>query len=316
MKRLAILIRHVHGGYMNAFVRSNHDVLLPVIDGSPRGRRRPEWPANAREVTAEQARDLHVDAVIYQSAGDVVEFEQWLRGRAVKRIFLEHNSPQGRINEMRHPAADRDDMSIVHVTHFNALFWDCGSTPARVIEHGIPDPGYRFSGELQRCSVVINEAQRRARVTGTDLLERFADVAPYDLFGIGALDIPYDRLYDEIARRRIYLHPNRWTSLGLSLLEAMHVGAPVVALATTEVAYAVPEGAGFVSNRIDVLQQGIRTLMSDHALARDMGLRAREHALHHYGLHRFLCDWDNALAGAVESRLSHDAQDTELSTAS
>jgi hypothetical protein len=30
---------------------------------------------------------------------------------------------------MRHPAADRDDLVLVHVTHFNAVFWDAGSTP-------------------------------------------------------------------------------------------------------------------------------------------------------------------------------------------
>ena len=37
---------------------------------------------------------------------------------------------------------------LVHVTHFNALFWDAGSTPTRVIEHGIVDPGERYTGEL------------------------------------------------------------------------------------------------------------------------------------------------------------------------
>ena len=50
-----------------------------------------------------------------------------------------------------------------------------------------------------------------------------------------------------MARRRVYLHPIRWTSLGLSLLEAMHLGMPVVALATTEVPEAVPPEAGVVS---------------------------------------------------------------------
>lgn len=34
-----------------------------------------------------------------------------------------------------------------------------------------------------------------------------------------------------MARRRVYLHTARWTSLGLSLLEAMHLGMPVVAVA-------------------------------------------------------------------------------------
>ena len=46
---------------------------------------------------------------------------------------------------------------VVHVTHFNALFWDAGSTPVRVIEHGIVDPGPLYSGDLPRAAVVINE---------------------------------------------------------------------------------------------------------------------------------------------------------------
>ena len=66
-------------------------------------------------------------------------------------------------------------------------------------------------------------------------------------------DLPQDCLHDELARRRVYLHPIRWTSLGLSLLEAMHLAMPVVALATTEVAEAVPPEAGVVSTDVDVL---------------------------------------------------------------
>ena len=53
-------------------------------------------------------------------------------------------------------------------------------------------------------------------------------------------DLPQDRLHTEMARRRVYLHPVRWTSLGLSLIEAMMLGMPVVALATTEAAVDVP----------------------------------------------------------------------------
>ena len=46
-------------------------------------------------------------------------------------------------------------------------------------------------------------------------------------------DLPQGRLHEAMARRRVYLHPMRWTSLGLSLIEAMHLGMPVVALART-----------------------------------------------------------------------------------
>ena len=66
-------------------------------------------------------------------------------GRDLPAVYLEHNAPQGRIAEMRHPVADRDDLPLVHVTHFNALFWDAGATPTRVIEHGIVDPGHRYT---------------------------------------------------------------------------------------------------------------------------------------------------------------------------
>jgi glycosyltransferase involved in cell wall biosynthesis len=98
-----------------------------------------------------------------------------------------------------------------------------------------------------------------------------------------------------MARRRLYLHPVRWTSLGLSLLEAMHLGMPVVALATTEVTEAVPPGAGVVSNRIDVLTDAVRDFAADPPHARAAGARARAAALARYGLTRFLDDWERLL---------------------
>jgi glycosyltransferase involved in cell wall biosynthesis len=108
----------------------------------------------------------------------------------------------------------------------------------------------------------------------------------------GVDDLPQDRLHAEMARRRVYLHPIRWTSLGLSLLEAMHIGMPVVALATTEVTEAVPPEAGVVSNRIDVLRDALRRLAGDRDEAARMGAAAREAALARYGLARFLDDWN------------------------
>jgi glycosyltransferase involved in cell wall biosynthesis len=202
---------------------------------------------------------------------------------------------------MRHPAADRPDLTLVHVTYFNDLFWNAGRTRTRVIEHGVVDPGYRYTGELARAVAVINEAPRRGRLTGTDLLPRLGKEVPIDLFGMdaqrlgGMEDLPQCKLHDEIPRRRVYLHPIRWTSLGLSLIEAMHLGMPVVALGTTEVSEAVPPDAGVVSNRLDVLRGALRRLTSDSEEARAMGQAARRAALARYGLGRFLHDWDEVL---------------------
>ena len=307
---MRILIWHVHGSWTTAFVHGRHEYLVPVLpDRGPDGRGRAQtyaWPEEVREVGPEETAEADVDVVVIQRPEELDGLaERWLGGRRPGRdlpaVYVEHSAPQGRIADMRHPAADRSDLTLVHVTHFNELFWDAGTTPTRVIEHGIVDPGYRYTGELPRSAVVVNEGRRRGRVTGTDLLAALAGEVPLDVFGMdsGALgglgDVPHDRLHDEMARRRVYLHPIRWTSLGLSLLEAMHLGMPVVALATTEVPEAVPPEAGVVSTRVDVLVEALRRLVADPDEARARGQAARAAARRRYGLERFLTDWDELL---------------------
>jgi hypothetical protein len=317
-----VLLWHVHGSWTTAFVQGRHEYLIPVTaDRGPDGLGRARtftWPASAVEVTREEAAEADVDVVVLQRPHELERLAaEWLGGRRpgreVAAVYLEHNAPQGRINELRHVAADRPDLVVVHVTHFNDLFWDCGSTPTRVIEHGIVDPGDRYSGEVPAAAVVVNEPARRGRVTGTDLLERLGAAVPVDLFGMqsqrlagapgvrSVADLAQDRLHAEMARRRLYLHPVRWTSLGLSLLEAMHLGMPVVALATTEVVEAVPPEAGVVSTRVEVLADAARRLVADPEQARLMGKAARAAATARYGLDRFLADWD-ALLEEVRSR--------------
>ena len=307
---MRILLWHVHGAWTTSFVHGDHDYVVPVLpDRGPDGvgiARTYAWPADrVSELPPAALRDEDFDVVVLQRPHELEHLaEAWLGrrpGADIPAVYVEHNAPQGRIAEMRHPAADREDLLLVHVTHFNALFWDAGSTPTRVVEHGIVDPGHRYSGELPRGAVVINEARRRARVTGTDLLDRFAQAAPLDVFGMDAAsiggieDLPQERLHSEMARRRVYLHPIRWTSLGRSLLEAMHLGMPVVALGTTEVHEAVPPEAGVVSTKVDVLTDAMRRLVDDPDEAAERGRSARAVALERYGLERFLADWDDVL---------------------
>ncbi|MBP2330666.1 glycosyltransferase involved in cell wall biosynthesis [Kibdelosporangium banguiense] len=115
---------------------------------------------------------------------------------------------------------------------------------------------------------------------------------PLDIFGMGlhGLDDCAGRLrpHGDLARRRVYLHTTRWTSLGLSLIAAMHLAMPVVALATTEALRAVPTDCGLVSIDVD-------ELAGEPESARRMGKQAREYALAHYGLTQFLDDWDELM---------------------
>jgi glycosyltransferase involved in cell wall biosynthesis len=173
-----------------------------------------------------------------------------------------------------------------------------------VVEHGVVDPGHIYSGSLPRAVAVINDPVPRGRITGTDLLTELRRHSPIDLFGmrsepLGGQDVTQAELHRQMALRRVYLHPNRWTSLGLSLIEAMHIGMPVVAVAATEAAEAVPPEAGVVSNRMEELIRSLRRLVADPAEARERGSRARQAALTRYGLKRFLDDWDSLLEEVV-----------------
>jgi hypothetical protein len=314
-----ILLWHVHGSWTTAFVQGPHTYLVPVtpdrgLDGLGRARTF-SWPDSVREVTPEQLRDAAVDLVVLQRPHEAELAERWLGGRRpgrdVPAVYLEHNAPDGDVPGTRHPCADRDDLTLVHVTHFNRLFWDNGSTRTEVVEHGIVDPGHLYSGRLDRAAVVVNEPVRRGRYTGTDLLPALAQAVPLDVFGMGTeglaghlglpedrcrtADLPQQQLHGAMAERRLYLHPVRWTSLGLSLLEAMHLGMPVVALATTEAVEAVPEGTGTLSTRPEVLAAAARRYLHEPEAAAEDGARARQAALRRYGLKRFLDDWERLM---------------------
>jgi hypothetical protein len=307
---MRVLLWHVHGSWTTAFAQGEHELVVPVLpDRGPDGRGRAQtwdWPESVVEVMPADLPDAGIDVVVLQRPHELYDLcERWagLRpGRDVPAVYLEHNAPQGRIADMRHPAADVPGVSFCHVTHFNALFWDCGRSPIHVIEHGIVDPGHRYTGELARAGVVINEARRRGRVTGTDLLPLFqSEGVPIDLFGMDAAalggieNLQQDELHRELARRRVYVHPHRWTSLGLSLIEAMHLGMPVAALATTEVVEAVPPAAGTVSTDVEAVAAAAREFLHDLDAASAAGQQARTHALERFGLARFLEDWDQLL---------------------
>ncbi len=316
---MRVLIWHLHGSWLTSFVQGRHQYLVPVTPSrGPFGRGRArtwDWPASVTEVTPQQLRDEPVDVVVLQRPEELTLAAAWLGrvpGQDVPAVYLEHDAPTGAAAATAHPLAGTPGIPIVHVTRFNAAYWDCGRSPVTVIEHGLADPGDRWTGEVARAAVVVNDPLTRGRTVGTDLLPGFAAHAPLDLFGMrvtGAAralglsaeqcreheDLPQDKLHEELPRRRVYVHPFRWTSLGLSLIEAMFLGLPVVVLAATEAPRAVPPAAGAISTDPAELHAAVRRFTRDPQAARAAGQAAREAARARYGLDRFLREWDQLL---------------------
>jgi hypothetical protein len=314
-RRLRILTWHVHGTYLWYLAHIPHELYLPTKPGRPHGYGGRTgawpWPANVHEVPVDALADLDVDVVLYQSN------EHWLvdrhelltpAQRGVPQVVLEHDPPRRSPTDTRHPVDD-PDVTVVHVTHFNQLMWDNGASPTRVVEHGVRIPdGVRYDGRLPRGIVVVNGLASRGRRLGADVFDEARRQVPLDLVGMaseelgGLGEVSPPSVPEFLAPYRFYFHPVRYTSLGLSICEAMAVGLPIVGLATTELASVIRHGIdGFVATDLDELVEVMRRLLDDAALARSVGQAGRAVACRRFAIDRFVRDW-NAVFAETQQR--------------
>lgn len=308
-KRLKILTWHVHGNYLYYLTQVPHDFYLLVDDErsthhTGRSGTLP-WGDNVHEVTVEDVASQSFDVVMYQSRDAYeVERHQVLSPAQLKLpcIYLEHDPPQETPTDTRHWVDDPNAL-LVHCTHFNALMWDSGRTPTRVIEHGIAllNPA-RYSGEKPQGVVVVNNLDLRGRRLGLDVYQDMAKRVPLVLVGMGAEriggagEVTNHLLPEFMAQHRFFFNPIRYTSLGLSILEAMMVGVPIVGLATTELVTVIRDGEnGFIDTRVDRLVDAMQRLLADPGLAREIGEAGRQTALERFSIERFVQDWLRAL---------------------
>lgn len=310
MRRLNVLTWHVHGSYLNTLARIEHNWYLPIKSGRPEGYggRGPTFnlPDYVFEVPAEQVRGLQLDLIIYQSPKNYLEDQFELLSaeqRRLPKIYLEHNTPKPSAVDTLHPVDD-PNVLLVHVTHYNRLMWDNGRTPTMVIEHSVAiDPSIVYEGKRASGITVINGMQKRPRITGYDILLQTQQKIPLACAGMetealgGLGDIPYRDLHRLLAEYRFLFSPIRYTSLPLAVIEAMTIGMPVVALATTELPTVILNGeTGYVSCDIDTLIEHMRFLLSNYEEAARMGRNGRALARERFGLDRFINDWNRAFA--------------------
>ena len=305
-RRLNILIWHIHGSYLNALARIEHNWYLPVKPARPEGYggRGPTFdlPEYMREVPAERVRDLHLDLVICQTPKNYFEDRLEFLSDEQRRlpvIYLEHNTPKPGAVDTRHPIDD-PEVLLVHVTHYNRLMWDNGRTPTTVIEHSVAlDPAIHYRGSRESGITIANGMQKRPRIAGYDIFLQVRQQVPLEVVGMqtdefgGLGDVPYRDLHRLVADYRFLFSPMRYTSLPLAVIEAMTIGMPVVALATTELPTVISHGeTGFVSCNIAELIEDMSFLLSSREEAFRLGKNARAVARERFGLDRFIRDWN------------------------
>ncbi|NHZ83879.1 glycosyltransferase [Massilia sp. CCM 8695] len=314
MRRLKVLTWQTHGSYLYYLTQAPHEFHVLSKPGRPPGYggRSPNmpWGDNVHDMPVSEARHHQFDCIIFQD-DEQYEKDQYeflsASQRALPRIYIEHDPPRAHPTDTRH-LIDTPDVLLVHVTPFNALMWDSGATPTCVIEHGVKVPeGVHYRGQLDCGLVVINHLARRGRRLGADLFEAARADVPLELVGMGAQElgglgeIEHALLPAFAANYRYLFNPIRYTSLGLAVIEAMMIGMPVVALATTEMATVIVNGEnGFIDTRLDTLLGHMRELGRNPALARALGAQARRRARERFAIGRFRDDWDRALCHVTE----------------
>lgn len=315
MRRLKILTWHTHGSYLHYLTQAPHDFYVLSKPGRPAGYGgvcgHIPWGTNVHDLPADEAKRQPFDLILFQDDAQYLDDQYDLLGaaqRALPKIYLEHDPPREHPVDARH-LITRPDVLVVHCTHFNRLMWDNGAAPTRVIEHGVPEPEARYSGELDRGLVVINNLKRRGRRLGADVFEYARRKIPLDLVGMGAeeagglREVLHAELPGFAARYRFLFNPIRYTSMGLAVIEAMLIGMPVAALATTEMATVIRDGEnGLVATDVDRLVEGMKRLL-DHPLeARQLGMEGQRTARSRFGIERFVADWNGAFSDVTEAR--------------
>lgn len=305
-RRLRILTWHVHGNYLYNLTQVPHDFYLVTDNERSSGRvgrvGALPWGPNVHEAPVERIEDMAFDVILYQHrVGWESDRPRWLSAaqQGLPRIYLEHDPPQQHPTNERHWVQDRGAV-LVHCTHFNALMWDAGETPMRVIEHGVkPLAQERWHGAKAHGLVVVNQLGKRGRRLGSDLYLSLRQDVPLTLAGMESETLPGGigevsqlELPRLMASHRFFFHPVRYTSLGLALIEAMLVGQPVIGLATTELATLIRSGdEGFVDNRPAALVDAMLHLLRDPGLAQEWGSRGRALAQRRFGIDRFVANW-------------------------
>jgi hypothetical protein len=313
MRPLKILTWQTHGSYLYYLTQvPHHFYVLSKPDRSPgyggRSGHIP-WGDNVFDMPVTEASQHQFDCILFQDDGQYLndQFEFLTQAqRSLPRIYIEHDTPREHPTDMRH-LVDDPDVLLVHVTHFNQLMWNSGQTPTRVIEHGVLCPrGISYTGRLDRGLVVVNNLASRGRRLGFDIFMDARKQVSLDLVGMhaeaigGIGEIKHANLPAFSADYRFLFNPIRYTSLGLAVIEAMMIGMPIVALATTEMPTVIENGkSGYVDTNVATLIEHMRELIRRPDLAKELGEQARQRAMERFNIQRFIRDWEITLRDVV-----------------
>jgi glycosyltransferase involved in cell wall biosynthesis len=323
-RRIRVFTWHIHGSYLYYLSHGNYQIYIPVTKEKHEGYygKGDTFPFgdNVIEVAAEEVKNLEFDCILFQSNKNwlVDQYEILNESqRALPRIYLEHDPPRHSPTDTRHVVNDAD-VFIVHVSNFNKLMWNNeNSRNVKVIEHGVIFPDVAYKGDLEKGIVVVNNLFQRGRRLGSDIFTEVSKRIPLDFVGMGTKEygglgeIKHSDLPEFISHYRFFFNPIRHTSLGLAVLEAMMIGMPMVALATTEYVTVIKNyQTGFIDTDVDYLVHKMQLLLSNKKWAADIGQKGKQYVEDRFNIYRFTEEWENIFETAIGKKENYEKENS------
>jgi len=310
--RPRIFTWNIHGSYLYYLSLGDYLIYVPYDEMrtdryNGRGHTFP-FGNNVIEIPVQEVKNIKFDLLLFQCDENYFIDQQEILSeeqRSLPKIYIEHDPPWDHPTDAVHPVQD-PMVTVVHVTHYNRLMWKTGIPDTRVISHGVTVPNVSYQGTLKKGIVVINNLPSRGRMLGFDLFQQVRQHIPLDLVGMGSEnfgigEVLHPQLSAFISQYRFFFNPIRYTSLGLSVCEAMMLGMPVVGLATTELSTVIKnEVSGFVHTDIDYLIDKMQLLLDVPSVAFDIGYSASHTAKELFNIARFTRQWQELFIQKIQ----------------
>jgi glycosyltransferase involved in cell wall biosynthesis len=295
---------------------------LLVIDDLP-GRPQDKWDTSVRPLPP-NARLLSLDAVLKTPpACDVLIAHNLtdlsaVRALELPKVLLIHSSLEGLLATQT-TTYSRDDIhrvlqtyvqmkqvTVAGVSTMKAASW--GITDCPIIPFTTDTSFFRgYTGTIPKGLRVASQLIAKREVLNLDFFTQLIDGFDVQLVGRNhglETTIPETRqdLLQLYQSHRFYIHTaveGMEDGYNMASLEAMATGMPVICNQHTS-APIVNGSNGFMSSDVLELQEKMRLLESDLALARTLGLKARQFVVRNHSFDQFEKKWMEILELAIK----------------
>jgi hypothetical protein len=163
-----------------------------------------------------------------------------------------------------------------------------------------------YHGSTARILAVGQNICSRGHEKGSDNLLLFCEELPITVVGNGNQRFPgavgpaenYDQLIEYYRSHRVFLNPS--DLLGMSTLEAMATGMPVVSFRMINSDVIVSGTNGFLVETTGEARKRLKQLLNDEQLARELGRNARATIAKRFPRELFIKRWNELFRKAVE----------------